>query len=290
MAACSSSSSSVGQVGDDEVIGGKASTHPAVVMFVSAGAATCSGSLIAPDIVVTAAHCVTPIRPNSVYIGYSKPSATDAVDELRAPSGDAGVASPPSGDWEEIGVAGVIAHPTYDPSAAVTCPVSGVDLAVVRLARASEKGRPIELGSVEPKVDERCTVFGFGRHSTNLTAPQSQITDWTYGEQRSAEVRVVTVQDGHIEVAGISGAHSSGDSGGLLLCGGKAAGVTSCSRNIHRKALEDGKYFQSLVGGRSFVRDAVARLREPPRGSSDPGAGAGDGGDAGPRDAGDGGR
>ncbi len=183
-----------------------------VVRIESTQGEICSGTLIAPDLVLTAAHCVMH------RAGYSVIAVDRAFRQRR------------------IGVAAATMHPEFVPG---TTPEEqpGVDLALVKLAQP--------LGADFMPLDPRSAgtigtgdavgIAGFGvvaenRRNTARTLRQAQLV--SIGSLQVANrVTVVTDRRRFAETAGAGAC--LGDSGGPILSGGpggyRIVGVVSWS-------------------------------------------------------------
>lgn len=112
----------------DDIQGGrKDSGHPAVGMVKIAGGGFCTGTLIAPQVVLTAAHCVT-----DTVLSFS----TSAVDRQAA-------------------------YPSYRGG---SCPNESGDVGLIHLARPLDGVAPMKLASRTPVAGVSCTAVGFGEH------------------------------------------------------------------------------------------------------------------------------
>jgi secreted trypsin-like serine protease len=178
--------------------------HPAVGLLVvnrPGGGNLCSGTLITPSTVLTAAHCIHPAappggEPTAIQVRFG-PSAYQAPEESRNAS-----------SWAR--------HPDW--TGAVN-PVG--DLAVVHLASPSSR-TPI------PYLSDNAAAAGYAYQTATLVG---------YGlptvGSRVAGQTLVTGYDGVAFSASGVGAHiCSGDSGGPMLIGGVIIGVASTLRSF----------------------------------------------------------
>jgi len=282
--ACASRSAPDEGSSESAILNGASSDRQEVVLL-SNGSFGCSGTLIARDVVMTAAHCSD---YRSVYVGYSK-STTDANTQLGEPG--------PDDTWRRYDVAERVDMPGFQNAG---CPMTGgPDVALLRLKQPVQGVPLATLAARAPKPGDECLVVGYGRHNAddNLATNEEMNRAWTYGERRQARVTIyetngIVIGDGGADAAtdaastvvedagdagagpapsinwfsakGIDGAHSRGDSGGAIFCGGKLAGVVSCSPDRNRAVLDLVKVYGNIEAARSFVDETMRRWRETP--------------------------
>lgn len=154
---------------------------PAIVAIVdSTGQTACSGTVIDPHVVLTAAHCIVPQieRGASVVVGSS----------VSAP-----VASLP--------IAAFRVHPAYDPTTFAN------DAAVLVLG-SSAPVAPEQMGTVAPRVGSTVGVVGWG---------ESGATTGDYGTKRAGTAMVTAVDPLAFEVGPNPSQPCTGDSGGPAI-------------------------------------------------------------------------
>jgi secreted trypsin-like serine protease len=210
----------------DAIVGGtpaRVSDTPWVVAITTTdGQLICGGSLVAPDKVVTAAHCAT-IKG---VVGRNQRPA----EQLRVVAGRTDLRA--AGEGVEAAVANVWRHPDYED---VT---KGDDVAVLTLAR-SLPYRTIALG----EVGEDGVVLGWGR-TAESSPPAMTLRKVTVPILPDEEcvAKEPDYRPGAMLCAGRGGRDAcAGDSGGPLVVRGRLAGVVSFGRGCAR-ADEPGVY------------------------------------------------
>jgi hypothetical protein len=162
-----------------------------VVMVNTARGAYCTGTMLARDIVLTAAHCI---------------SASHGLTVSRG-----------NGDAAAYKVTAAVAHPEYDPGSHARSEAT-VDLALLKLASPLRDPKPVvALGRV-PLPGERVVVAGLG-----ATAPGSSAGPGTphtatlmaVGEPSSLQLRLADPASRGGAVAGLGSC--DGDSGGPVF-------------------------------------------------------------------------
>ncbi len=197
-----------------QIVGGNIVTSPEEAPWsvsVSAvngeGATLCSGTIIAADRILTAAHCV-------LDRGKQRPPGALSVV--------AGIVDGHLwGDWSRIQTrraSAISVHPSYDPA------LRGYDVAVLTVATPFDVSgaavRPIGLASA-PASPGR--VYGWGQ--TSETARDDRLHSLDQGLVRA--YRCVSGVPAMLCGQTLSGATCFGDSGGGLVAGGKLVGVES---------------------------------------------------------------
>lgn len=175
----------------------------AVVFVEMEGGHSCSGSLVAKNVVLTATHCVNGARPTAVWVG---PGPFNAEGRAGAPTGSRhAIRELLQFPGVTIGNDGVVVDGSFDA-------------ALLRLDDDVADIPPLTLALDRPKVDEECRAVGFGLHDgeTHETAAHAK---------RSASVLVTGFSQSGIDTLRMTGSADRGDSGGPLLCGERIAGV-----------------------------------------------------------------
>lgn len=232
-----------------EIQGGKRERgYPAVgVVHLSLAQSFCSATLIAPDVVLTAGHCI------------EEPG--ERIDAFFTGNGRA---VPDSGtDPSELGMVAheVIAqarHPEFEYFE--YCPGPVPDLALVKLAKPITDIEPVKIGAA-PKTNDACIAVGFGTHSNDAGRD-------TFLAKRSASVKVGEVRDATFDVFAGTGSPAHGDSGGPVFCGGALVGATSCQPDYPPDAVT----FTNLAAASDWVTSMLARFAPERSEANDAGA------------------
>lgn len=175
------------------MLGGAAdATHEAVVALVDgAGRTVCSGTLVAPRAVLTAAHCLP----------------FDEKEPL--PFARACIGASAARCVQTVAVTSSVRHPAYRPGA------FHHDLAVVTLTDDA-RAAPAILAAEAPPLGSAMVLVGFGR--TDASNPA------TIGERRARTVTVDSLAD---DRASYGESTCTGDSGGGGFVAGELVAVTS---------------------------------------------------------------
>ncbi|HEX8585668.1 MAG TPA: serine protease [Allosphingosinicella sp.] len=184
----------------------------------------CGGTLIAPDTVVTAAHCID----NSIV--QNDPARLDIV---------AGTAFFPEAG-ERIKARSIAVHPRWNSTN------NDFDIAIVKLQTPSALGRPVEVGAADVAPPTTATVTGWGalseggRGSEELMGVSIPIVDSgvcnaeeSYNNSITPQMLCAGVREGGLDSC-------QGDSGGPLVTGtgssARLVGVVSWGEGCARRA------------------------------------------------------
>lgn len=238
-------------------------------VYLQVGSGNCTGTLIAPSVVVTAAHCVAP-----------QPGTFIPANQILVAAGvlDVGYAT----NDQVYAVAGVAAHPqfTYLQSGYTNDPTglgNMYDLAVLVLARPVQTLSPVPLfpyGSFDPQVPSGATVLisGYGMTQTNGYGSSGRLYLANTPYQRRSDTELLLGGTGVPDTC-------SGDSGGptYAIVGGQPYLIGATSRGIAGTTVECG------AGGiATFVPAFESWITEITGGAYTPGASPPGGGGSGP--------
>lgn len=210
----------------EPVIGGSAAPAgkwPDAAAVLWGGDAACTGTLIAPTIVMTAGHCVEGGAPDAVLVGAtakSRPEEGETIDVMRA------IPYPDSQNTIDIAVL-VLARP------ATTAP---------RLIASGWARADIKNGGQVQLVGYGTTDRNGNIETDSLMEATSSITD--YNCMTSSGCNVAARPDGELGAGGMGIDTCPGDSGGPLYLltdyGAFLAGVTSRGYNNNQYFCSEG--------------------------------------------------
>jgi hypothetical protein len=200
--ACVSSPAPLGER-REPIIGGvvDAADRAVVAIVQTSTGAICSGTVIAPSVVLTAAHCVYGVAAGDlqVFVGTDQ-----------------------SAPEETLAVTSAVAYPTYDGE--TTGLAGGVDLGVLYLAQPASV-TPISVRTAVRDTELAAgplTLVGYGRNTT---------TDATGAGTRRSVAAVVDAVCSRILLLGDDVSNECfGDSGGAVLLGGALVAVISSGK------------------------------------------------------------
>lgn len=215
-------------VSNEELQGGtKDRRHPSVGLVWTPGS-VCTGTLVAADLVLTAAHCANqPVE--GFYLGTGAP-----FSDLSDPAFLDG--------RERHAVVAQLKNPEWTGD----CGSQQHDVALLVLERPITHVRPSSLATA-PAVGTECTAVGYGAH----TYPNKSGT----GEKRAGTLVVTELQEARLAAEGVTAHTDVGDSGGPLLCGGYLVGTVSCGNSLQGKTT-----YARVDAAIDWIREAAATL------------------------------
>ena len=206
----------------DEIQGGDAETGEPAVGVTTTTSGYCSATLIAPDVVLTAGHCVVdPVRAFLTTNGSVQATVSHTVKAQAT-------------------------FPGYDNAGG--CPNTTLDIGLVKLAAPITGITPKKLGTA-PAAGTTCTAVGFGRHVDG-----DQIDA---AKKRSATSNVAPAVAPNLEVTAGTGLAAHGDSGGPLLCSDVVVGTVSC-HNDGDGASHEVEYYAAVSDASDWIATQIA--------------------------------
>jgi Trypsin len=218
-----------------------------------------TGTLVAPDVVLTAGHVIG--------------------GDIKAFYTGAGLATPPwastasSESMTRHDVAEKVKHPSYEcTSDCATWSGRSLDVGLVRLKEAVGGFTPIALDDVAPpRVGDDCTTVGFGLHLLDAGGPDAEAL-FDAKRRRSAEERVVELLSDVIHVTWSSGIADHGDSGGPLFCGQRLVGTVAYHTDGDDVDHRD-EFYARVDAALPWIKETLARWT-PNAAAADAGDGA----------------
>jgi len=177
---------------------------PYAVSVQKNGVHSCGGTLVAPDLVLTAAHCVTGSGAITAWVG---------AWDLQQSGG------------QKIDVAHVYVHQGYTLQGQSGAPSDNI--ALLKLA-SSVSTAPLTMATGATTFEgHSCTIIGWGRdENNNFPNILQKYTSNALSQTECVSAWGSNVADSNICISG-NGGSCNGDSGGAMICGGKLAGVAS---------------------------------------------------------------
>jgi hypothetical protein len=222
---------------------------PSVVMVwmptTPKGPAICTGTLVSPTAVLTAAHCTwdattdTPITVEGVYVGAGVP------EQVTTPTGGSQDV-PPDPSMNRYGVMEQVRDPSWYSLAPFS--VDHNDVALLHLGHAILKvpSQPYAKTAtdVSNNVGATCQTIGFGNHS-----------DGTAESKYAATSTFETLTQLNLVATIGSGIATNGDSGGPLICNGLIVGTSAGhDKNIKPQTVE---YYSRIDQSADFITKTI---------------------------------
>jgi Trypsin len=255
------------------LLGGTASPASQNSVVLVAGAdGYCSGTLIAPNLVLTAHHCVTEIGESRFHIpGPCQPYETTDIDvtTLHVRTGPKALSS-------KAPIAANVVKSFHDPNADVMC---GNDLALILLDRSLDL--PVSpLSAVSPRIGDLAYAVGYGFTSDGDTEPSARqqlhgivlLDVAPIDEADGGELGVSSPPPSGID--GIAGLANGEIETGASICGGDSGGplfdadgaiIGTTSRTTFPGACADvdggetvGAVFSGVAAHLPLIQEALA--------------------------------
>jgi trypsin len=194
----------------------------------------CGATLIAPDVAVTAAHCIHR-EPSTTTFGFG---AGDVYSSAGHPARRA------------------IEHPLYDPNAPARY---RHDIALLLLSAPVPGVTPATVAATQPGATLR--YVGYGR----TTAGDYNREDGYGGDRKSARQSVTYTDSYNVWTNGTDGGLCWGDSGGPLMLDGKneLAGVLADFYGVFNCYSGNAMIFTSLAAESDFLTQGLACAASP---------------------------